>query len=172
MPGYYKDGTPWLDYDEDVLEPGDRFMRSETARKIMQKTQSNFHLLFRQGITPYKRWGVNIYVKESEVVKWLDETHLIDVSVTRNRWLDLTKDEINSVEKDFNGINKYTLDGLFVSEYKTYYEAARSINVNYQSIARCCKHIQKAAYGFIWRFQFECKRSAVEVIQSSDLERD
>ena len=56
----------------------------------------------------------------------------------------------------YNGekrVCQYTLDGIFLKEYNSIAEAARSLGVkNGGNICACLKHKRNKAYGYIWKY--------------------
>lgn len=52
-------------------------------------------------------------------------------------------------------VNQYTLSGEFVSKYKNAKEAAKSINVHFSGIYRCCNRKIQSSHGFIWRYEWD-----------------
>lgn len=56
-------------------------------------------------------------------------------------------------------ITQYTKEGIFVKDWKSFYEAAREINIGgfYKStiknIHSCCNNKRKTAYGYIWKYK-------------------
>ena len=52
----------------------------------------------------------------------------------------------------FTPVKQYSLNGIFVREYKSLKEAAKSINVKLQDIWDCCNNRRKTVGGYIWRY--------------------
>jgi len=49
-------------------------------------------------------------------------------------------------------IDKFTLDGVFVENFKTQRSAASSVGSHHELIGKCCKGIKTDYGGFIWRY--------------------
>lgn len=49
-------------------------------------------------------------------------------------------------------IDKFTLDGVFVENFKTQRSAASSIGAHHELIGKCCKGLKTDYGGFIWRY--------------------
>jgi hypothetical protein len=49
-------------------------------------------------------------------------------------------------------IDKFTLDGVFIENFKTQRSAASSIGAHHELIGKCCKGIKTDYGGFIWRY--------------------
>lgn len=63
-------------------------------------------------------------------------------------------------EKNTNGkcskrVYQYTLDGVFVREWKSTMEVQRQLGLHNQHIGNCCNHKYKTCGGFIWRYADE-----------------
>lgn len=62
-------------------------------------------------------------------------------------------------EKNYIPVLQYTIDGKFVAEYKSIQTAANLINKNSGHISGCCRGKRKSAYGFVWRYKSESKKT-------------
>ena len=62
-------------------------------------------------------------------------------------------------EKIYIPVLQYTIDGKFVAEYKSIQTAANLINKNPRHISDCCRGKRKSAYGFVWRYKSESKKT-------------
>jgi len=49
-------------------------------------------------------------------------------------------------------VDKFSLDGKFIDTFRSMRDAAKSINVDYTAISKCCNNKVKTAYKFIWKF--------------------
>jgi hypothetical protein len=49
-------------------------------------------------------------------------------------------------------INQYDLQGNFIKNWKSQFEASRSLNINNRGISSCCTGKCKTSFGFIWRY--------------------
>jgi group I intron endonuclease len=49
-------------------------------------------------------------------------------------------------------VDKFSLDGKFVYTFRSMRDAAKSMNVDYTAISKCCNNKVKTAYKFIWKF--------------------
>jgi len=49
-------------------------------------------------------------------------------------------------------VDKFTLDGVFIENFKTQRSAASSIGVHHELIGKCCKGLKTDYGGFIWRY--------------------
>jgi group I intron endonuclease len=49
-------------------------------------------------------------------------------------------------------IDKFSLDGKFIETFDSMKDAAKSMNVDYTAISKCCNNKVKTAYKFIWKF--------------------
>lgn len=50
---------------------------------------------------------------------------------------------------------QYTIDGVFVAEYKTISEASKNLNIDRSNITKCCKGKYKNAGGFIFKYKIQ-----------------
>lgn len=48
---------------------------------------------------------------------------------------------------------QYSLDGALIAEYVSVQEAARTNNISYSNVARCCRGIQDNYKGFRWSYR-------------------
>lgn len=48
---------------------------------------------------------------------------------------------------------QYDLDGNYIAEYPTSYEAVKRLNLKSNHISRCCKGKRKTAHGYMWRYK-------------------
>jgi group I intron endonuclease len=49
-------------------------------------------------------------------------------------------------------IDKFSIDGKFIETFYSMKDAAKSMNVDYTAISKCCNNKVKTAYKFIWKF--------------------
>lgn len=49
-------------------------------------------------------------------------------------------------------VEQYDYDGNFIAVYESVRKAAKTLGVNYQSIAGVCSGIEKTAYGYFWKY--------------------
>lgn len=62
--------------------------------------------------------------------------------------------KIRASQKNSIPVQKFSLNGLFISEFSSISEAARSIgdkNSIKENIRQCCEGKRKTAYGFVWK---------------------
>jgi hypothetical protein len=52
-------------------------------------------------------------------------------------------------------ILQYTLDGVFVKEWKSMMEIQRSLGIWSSSVSRCCRGIFRSSHGYIFKFKDE-----------------
>ena len=78
-----------------------------------------------------------------ENLEWCDRSYNINYG---NR---LTK-FANSISKS---VIQYTLDGVFVREWKSVAEIRREKGYDPSYIAKCCRGIYKTCYNFIWKYK-------------------
>ena len=50
-------------------------------------------------------------------------------------------------------ILQFSLNNEFIKEWKSAKEIGLNFNVDSTSFIQCCKHKQKTAYGFIWKYK-------------------
>ena len=55
------------------------------------------------------------------------------------------------LEEEKHVIRQFSLDGIFVSEFKSFFDAAKKTNCTVSGIMSCCIGKQKASGGFQWR---------------------
>lgn len=49
---------------------------------------------------------------------------------------------------------QYDLNGRYIKEYPSETEAAKSLgNKDQSNISKCCRHLRKTAYGYIWEYK-------------------
>lgn len=49
-------------------------------------------------------------------------------------------------------VKQFDLNGNFIKEWESCYEASKSLNINDGNISSCCNYFYKSAGGFIWKF--------------------
>jgi len=54
--------------------------------------------------------------------------------------------------KENRAVNKLSIEGNFLTEYKTIKEAAIKNNISMASITNCCRGRQKTAANFKWQY--------------------
>jgi hypothetical protein len=76
-------------------------------------------------------------------------------------WVTVAENNNHAFDTGLNtgiiSVLKYSLDGIFLRQFNSLQEAAKSIDCvdfigNGSSISKCCKGLQKHAFKFIWRF--------------------
>ncbi len=83
----------------------------------------------------------------------VENLKLIDSSIhksihNKERYKDTYKDLDQS-----KPIIQYTIDGKFISEYKSATEAERQTGINKSNISKCCLGKRIKAGGFIWKYK-------------------
>lgn len=59
----------------------------------------------------------------------------------------------NKAPKLYKPVSQYTIDGIFVREYKSIKEAETKTNINNSNITTCCKGRRRSAGGFKWAYK-------------------
>ena len=50
---------------------------------------------------------------------------------------------------------QYTLEGIFIKEWKSTMDVQRNLGFDHANISRCCKNIRKTAHGYLWKYKKE-----------------
>ena len=50
---------------------------------------------------------------------------------------------------------QYTLEGIFIKEWKSTMDVQRNLGFYQSSISECCRNIRKTAYGYLWKYKKE-----------------
>lgn len=50
---------------------------------------------------------------------------------------------------------QYTLEGIFIKEWKSTMDVQRNLGFYHANISRCCRNIIKTAYSYIWKYKKE-----------------
>lgn len=50
---------------------------------------------------------------------------------------------------------QYTLEGIFIKEWKSTMDVQRNLGFNHANISRCCRGKYAYAYGYIWKYKKE-----------------
>lgn len=50
---------------------------------------------------------------------------------------------------------QYTLEGIFIKEWKSTMDVQRNLGFEHANISRCCRGKQSYAYGYIWKYKKE-----------------
>ena len=66
--------------------------------------------------------------------------------------------DINRIKNRGKPILQFDLEGNFIREWESIIEAERELNYSHQFLGKCCKGINKTAYGFMWRYKNEEKK--------------
>lgn len=113
-------------------------VRSEETRKRMSIAQNG------RIITPEHREKLSKLKKGQPLLKPQSET-------SKQKRSDALKGKYfyNSRQRP---IDKFTLDGVFVENFKTQRSAASSIGAHHELIGKCCKGLKTDYGGFIWRY--------------------
>lgn len=59
----------------------------------------------------------------------------------------------NNVKYNRNIVMQFSMNDIFIREWKTVGEIYRELGFDKSAILRCCKGKQKKSYWFIWRFK-------------------
>lgn len=94
----------------------------------------------------------NHYNNMTSNLEWCDTTY----NNTYGRRLEKVK-KTRIASGNTSIVDKYSLDGLFIERFPTYYDAARSVGRprGAGNICKCCKGERSYAYGFVWRYAKE-----------------
>jgi group I intron endonuclease len=112
--------------------------RSEEIRKKISLTQKGRIITPEHRLKLSKaRKGVPLLKPQSEISKQKRSLALAGKYFYNNRQ---------------RSIDKFTLDGIFVENFKTQRSAARSIDVHHELIGKCCKGLKTDYGGFIWKY--------------------
>lgn len=52
---------------------------------------------------------------------------------------------------------QYTLDGIFIKEWKSATQATKELNINGSHISSCCKGKRKTCGGYVWKYKSDYK---------------
>lgn len=64
-------------------------------------------------------------------------------------------------------VYQYSLNGIFIKDYRSVREAARELNTSHASISRCCNGEYKQANGFIFRY----KKIKVDKVKATNIKK-
>jgi predicted transcriptional regulator with HTH domain len=71
---------------------------------------------------------------------------------------DWVKRELNRMKSmDYSKLKKpvfqYDLSGYLIKEWDGFIDIKKTLNYDQSLIRKCCKGLQKTAYGFIWKYK-------------------
>ena len=58
----------------------------------------------------------------------------------------------NSLESTKRAVIGYTLDGILIGEFNSFYQAGKATNQDPYKISLCCRGIQKRVKNVIWHY--------------------
>lgn len=59
--------------------------------------------------------------------------------------------------KGTKAVDQYNLSGKYIRTFSSLTEASKAINGSYVSINKCCKGKLHSAYGFLWKYNKDCR---------------
>jgi hypothetical protein len=60
---------------------------------------------------------------------------------------------LNISKSRYKSIIQYTLDNIYVKEWKGALDVRNTLGLNHSNITQCCKGNQKTAYGYKWIYK-------------------
>lgn len=57
------------------------------------------------------------------------------------------------LNKSKNGVEQYTLDGVFVKWWATMKDITNALGYEWSCISRCCRGVSNTSYGFKWKYK-------------------
>lgn len=83
-------------------------------------------------------------------LRWVTHKENQNNPISKKRVSKGNKGKINNAKS--RKVRQCTLDGIIIAEYPSISELFRKFNYSITSIWKCCKGLQKSAYGFIWEY--------------------
>lgn len=139
---------------------------------IERRIGAHFNYAFSKGAKEYNtpiHNAIRLYGKENfkwEILKECTEEELDDLeiyyidlynSTDRNIGYNLTTGGSGGHKTNCRHVLQYDLDGNFIKEWDSIWEAAKELGFSKYSIAACC-YGQKSACGFQWKFSDDVDR--------------
>ena len=97
-----------------------------------------------------------------ENIRWCDYKMNMNNPITKNKvdkirssicLQDWYIDKQRYSQSNSKKVLQYNLNGVFIKEWRTISEAARTHNTSVQAISRCCNGIVKTSMNYIWKFK-------------------
>lgn len=86
-------------------------------------------------------------------LEWCDNQYNLSYGTRAKRAYE-TRKKVGSSLNEEKAVIQCDLSGRFIKEYPSATEAAKSLgNKDQSSISKCCRHIRKSAYGYIWEYK-------------------
>ena len=83
-------------------------------------------------------------------LEWCDGKYNINYGTgTRRRQLANTNGKLSKP------VLQYTLEGIFIKEWKSTMDVQRNLGFDHPNISRCCRGKYACAYGYIWKYKKE-----------------
>lgn len=170
--GYFHNYTSnWINKE---IELGNTII----IKELDSTSENNWEYLEKYWISQFKAWGFNLtnltdggdgnknqyFSKESNLARSIA---LKGKKRPKEVCLKISKSSLGKKLTEKHKLNvknsiialqgkpviQYTLDGIFVKEWRCGTYAANFYNINKTSISKCCKGKYKSSAGFVWKFK-------------------
>lgn len=84
-------------------------------------------------------------------LEWCDSKYNSSYGTRRKR---ISQRLLNNKNKS-KIVLQYSLEGIFIKEWKSTRDAQRNLGFNQSYISKCCRGKQAYAYGYIWKYKKE-----------------
>lgn len=61
---------------------------------------------------------------------------------------------VAAYNKSYSPILQFTIDGVFLKEWKSSREIQDSLGLNMESVKSCCRNERKSSHGYVWRLKY------------------
>ena len=87
------------------------------------------------------------------------------------QWRDYYKPQIEPIsdryirqsENSVKKVYQYTIDGIFIKEYKSLTDASKTTSLNFKNISACCNGKTKTCGGFRWSYIYKEKLPPIQI---------
>jgi hypothetical protein len=109
----------------------------------------------RSKMSTIKKGYKHTEMSKQKMRKPKSEKHKINLKKPKSKeWCEkLSKRRLGGVGYNKKPIIQYDLEGNFIKEWESQYDASISLNINHKSINNCSKNRTKTAGGFIWKYK-------------------